>query len=252
MSFNKIIGHENHIEYLKNAIINNKLSHAFIFEGIDGIGKRLIGINLAKAVFCETQSGNACGLCRSCIKMDHNNHPDYMMIEPDGKTIKNAQIETFQEFAMIKPYDSNYKVVIIKDAEKMNASSQNRILKTLEEPPEYVVIILITNNSESLLPTVVSRCQIIKYNGLTNQQIKNYLIEKFDLSHDQADVISRLFVIIKLLLSKISLDLLSLAYSSIRPSLDLIMGGKAELLSEAILSITTLGRVHPLDCDMYS
>lgn len=194
MSFNNIIGHKIQIDYLKNIIQNNKLSHAFIFEGLDGIGKSLIGINLAKSIFCDSHSGDACGVCRSCIKMDHDNHPDYMMIEPDGKNIKNAQVEAFQEFAVTKPYDGDYKIVLIKEAEKMNASSQNRILKTLEEPPEHVIIIMITNNSESLLPTVVSRCQVIKFNGLKNQEIAEYLFEKFEIKRDQAELISRLSV----------------------------------------------------------
>jgi DNA polymerase-3 subunit delta' len=194
MSFKAVIGHENQVSYIKNSIMSKSLSHAFIFEGIDGIGKELIATSLVKALFCEALEVDACGSCRSCKKLSNDNHPDYMEIEPDGKSIKNAQIEDFQEFAIIKPYDSSHKIVIIKEADKMNASSQNRILKTLEEPPEHVIIIMITNNSEVLLPTVVSRCQILKFNGVSDALIKSYINSNYSTSEEEAEMIARLAV----------------------------------------------------------
>lgn len=192
MSFKEIIGHEKEIAYFQEVIQNKKLSHAIMLEGKDGIGKNLLAYNIAKTLFCESSSGDACGVCRNCLKMNHQNHPDYNVVEPDGKQIKNAQIEAFQEFVNIKPYDAAYKVILIKEADKMNASSQNRILKTLEEPAQDVIIILVTNNSEKLLPTVVSRCQVIKMNGLSDEQVIKYLQMNHEQSLDEALMIAKL------------------------------------------------------------
>lgn len=191
MSFNRVLGHENVIQYLKKVVKEKKLSHAIMLEGIDGIGKSLVGHELAKAILCTSKSGDACDTCRSCIKMSHDNHPDFMVIEPDGSQIKNHQIEAFQEFSTIKPYDSDYKVILIKESEKMNISSQNRILKTLEEPPEHVVMILLTENSETFLPTITSRTQIIKMQGLSEEKIITFL-SKFDLTIEEKMTLAKL------------------------------------------------------------
>lgn len=190
MILNNLVGHEKQRSYFSNLIKNQTLPHAIMLEGKYGVGKYTLSQVLAQAVLCEQKAGEACGTCRSCIKMSHKNHPDYMLIEPDGTQIKNAQIESFQEFINIKPYDGLYKVVIIKDADRMNASSQNRILKTLEEPPSHVVVILLTTNSETLLPTVISRCQVVKLNGLPEQVILDFLNEQ--TSHEQKEVIAKL------------------------------------------------------------
>lgn len=192
MSFSDILGHEKEKKYFEQVIENDHLAHAILLEGISGIGKSLLAYNIAKALFCDQGQGDACGVCRNCIKMDHGNHPDYTVIEPDGKQIKNAQIEAFQEFLSIKPYDASYKVVVIKEADKMNASSQNRILKTLEEPSDDVVIILLTNNSEKLLPTVVSRCQSIKMNGISDELITTFLKDRQDIDTEEAKMIAKL------------------------------------------------------------
>lgn len=194
MSFSEVIGHEKVKDYLKKIVKENHIAHAMMFEGVDGIGKSLLGMELAKAIFCDSKSGDACGSCRHCLKMAHDNHPDFLLIEPDGKQIKNAQIESFQEFLNVKAYDAKYKVVLIKDADKMNASSQNRILKTLEEPPNDVIIIMITNNSEKLLPTVVSRCQIIKLNGIREEKIVDFLMNGYDLNEDESKMIAKLSI----------------------------------------------------------
>lgn len=190
MSFKSIIGHEKTCAYFQELIRKEILPHAIMLEGISGVGKNTIGNALASSILCESKSGDSCGVCRSCLKMSHDNHPDFMVIEPEGTQIKNAQIESFQEFISIKPYDGYYKVIIIKDADKMNASSQNRILKTLEEPPLHVVIIMLTTNSEALLPTVLSRCQIIKLNGLPQSDVLEYIQTNYNT--DEAEVIAKL------------------------------------------------------------
>ncbi|MCH4887373.1 DNA polymerase III subunit delta' [Acidaminobacter sp. JC074] len=190
MSFNRVIGHEKTCAYFKELIKNETLPHAIMLEGMVGVGKTTLGSALSASVLCESKTGDACGVCRSCLKMNHDNHPDFMVIEPEGTQIKNAQIEAFQDFINIKPYDGQYKVVLIKDADKMNASSQNRILKTLEEPPLHVVILMLTTNSEALLPTVLSRCQIIKLNGLHQDLVLNYIESNHET--DEAEIIAKL------------------------------------------------------------
>lgn len=191
MSFNKIYGHEQVIKYFKKVVSENNLSHAIMLEGMSGTGKTLLAYELTKAIFCEEHTGDACDVCRNCVKLSHDNHPDFMIIEPDGKQIKNFQIEAFQEFSNIKPYDASHKVILIKEADKMNASSQNRMLKTLEEPPEHVIIIMITENSETFLPTITSRSQIIKLNGIHEELIVKYL-GKYDLSEEERMTIAKL------------------------------------------------------------
>lgn len=192
MSFNTIIGHNKEKTYFKDVIMKNNLSHAVLLEGPEGIGKRLMAFTIAKALFCESKSGDACDQCRNCIKMNHGNHPDYSVVEAEGNQIKNAQIESFQEFVNVKPYDADYKVVIINDAHKMNLSSQNRILKTLEEPAEDVVIILVSDQPDRLLPTVLSRCQLIKMNGLSDEDVSLFIKNKYQMSQEESEMIAKL------------------------------------------------------------
>lgn len=182
------------MKYLKNVSVGGKISHAYIFEGIEGVGKHRVAQYFAQLLFCLNKEEAVCGVCKACLKMDHDNHPDLMYIEPDGTTIKNEQIEKFQEFANIKPYESQYKIVIIDQADKMNASSQNRILKTLEEPPEHVLMILVTANKNKLLPTVTSRCQHLVFNGVERQIISEYLMESHNLTAEKADLTARLSI----------------------------------------------------------
>ena len=162
MYFNNILGQEFAKKYIINAIRNNKINHAYMFEGIDGIGKNLFAKELGKILI---NTNNA------------ESSPDYITIEPTGNSIKIAQIRELQSDIIIKPH-SNYKIYVINDAQKMTVESQNALLKTLEEPPEYAIIILITNNKESLLPTIKSRCEIIKFLPISIMELKKYLMDK--------------------------------------------------------------------------
>ena len=162
MYFNNILGQEFAKKYIINSIRNNKINHAYMFEGIDGIGKNLFAKELGNILI---NTNNA------------ENSPDYITIEPTGNSIKIAQIRELQSDIIIKPH-SNYKIYVINDAQKMTVESQNALLKTLEEPPEYAIIILITNNKESLLPTIKSRCEIIKFLPISIMELKKYLMDK--------------------------------------------------------------------------
>lgn len=124
-------------------------------------------------------------------RFDSGNHPDFMLIYPDGKSIKNEQIEEFQEFVSIKPYLGDHKVIIIDDASRMTVSAQNRILKTLEEAPQNVIIIFICETVSAMLPTIVSRCQRLSFSRLDNGIVEQYLMEKYQLLEEEASVYSQ-------------------------------------------------------------
>lgn len=189
MGFEKIIGHDKITDFLKTAIKRDRLAHAYIFEGQQGIGKKLTAIEFAKAVNCKNKTFG-CDTCTSCIKINRNNHPDIYIIEPDGNSIKNKQIEEFQNNILLRPYESDKKVFIIEASDTMTVSAQNRLLKILEEPPKYGIIILIAENLHSLLPTIRSRSQMIKFNKISKKLIEVYLMENYNIKGEDVSIFS--------------------------------------------------------------
>ena len=159
MYFEKIKGQNFAKKYLTNSIKSNMVSHAYMFEGPNGIGKNAMARELA-AILLEMEN--------------LFNSPDYIEIKPDGNSIKIAQIRKLQSDILVKPYKS-YKIYVIDEAQKMTVEAQNALLKTLEEPPKYAIIILITDNKESLLDTIKSRCEIIKFTPIPMQEVASYL-----------------------------------------------------------------------------
>ena len=159
MYFEKIKGQNFAKKYLTNSIKSNMVSHAYMFEGPNGIGKNTMARELA-AILLEMEN--------------LFNSPDYIEIKPDGNSIKIAQIRKLQSDILVKPYKS-YKIYVIDEAQKMTVEAQNALLKTLEEPPKYAIIILITDNKESLLDTIKSRCEIIKFSPIPMQEVASYL-----------------------------------------------------------------------------
>lgn len=188
MYFDKIIGHEPLKERIQKSLINGHLAHAYIFEGVRGVGKAMTAEALAAALLCDNEVDQACGTCPACLKMASSNHPDYTIIVPDGASIKNKQIELFQEFIQLKPFTGHRKIAVIKDAHLMTLSAQNRILKILEEPPQYAVIIFITNQIASMLPTIKSRCQSVSFQRLQRHMIHDYLVDVHGVESEQAEV----------------------------------------------------------------
>lgn len=176
MNFNEIIGNNKIKQDLQDIIDNNTISHSYMFVGIDGIGKKLIAKEFARKILCLNKQNKNCATCDSCIKFNSGNNPDFLEIFPDGNSIKIAQMREMQEKVYQKPIVSDKKVFIIDQAEKMTEEAQNSLLKTLEEPPEYMVIILITANENKLLNTVKSRCIRINFTGLSKQDITKYAV----------------------------------------------------------------------------
>ena len=175
--FEDIIGNQQVKEELTKIIEEKKILHSYMFVGIEGIGKQMIAKKFAQMILCTNGGRKGCNTCKSCIEFTSNNNPDFLYIEPDGNNIKIEQIRYLQRKIQEKPIISNRKVYIINDAELMTKEAQNCLLKTLEEPPEYVIIILIVSNESKLLNTVKSRCVKIEFSKLSNEEINNYLLE---------------------------------------------------------------------------
>lgn len=176
--FDTIIGNNAAKETLKKAVDLNKISHSYMFVGISGIGKKLIAKEFAKMILCIDQN-KYCNKCKSCIEFDSDNNPDFSIIEPDNGSIKIGQIRDMQKSVSEKPIISANKVCIIDDADLMTVEAQNCLLKTIEEPPEYMTIILIGTNENSFLATVKSRCTIMHFEKIEDEAIKSYLEEKY-------------------------------------------------------------------------
>lgn len=168
--FDDIIGNEKIKKMLIDAINKEAVSHSYLFVGKSGIGKKMFAIELAKHVMCLGDEN-----CESCIKFDTNSNPDFNIITADGKSIKIDQIRSIQSKIIEKPIISSKKVYIIDNAELMSEEAQNCLLKTLEEPPEYAMIILVCSNENRMLQTIKSRCVIIKFEDLSKEQISNFL-----------------------------------------------------------------------------
>ncbi len=173
--FEKIIGNNKVKEYLETSIKNKNISHSYMFVGKSGIGKKLYAREYAKKIMCLNGGNCTNNECESCIKFEANSNPDYVEILPDGKNLKIEQTRKMQEKIAEKPIVSNKKVYVIDDSDLMTEESQNCLLKTLEEPPEYAVIILIVSNESKLLATIKSRCVIVKFDKLSDEEIKKIM-----------------------------------------------------------------------------
>lgn len=176
--FDNIVGNETAKATLKKTINLNKTSHSYMFVGISGIGKKIVAKDFAKALLCLDEN-KYCNKCKSCIEFDSNNNPDFIFIEPDNGSIKIDQIRNMQKQVSEKPIISNNKVCLINDADLMTIEAQNCLLKTLEEPPSYMTIILIGTNESSFLPTIKSRCTIMYFDRIKDGEIKKYLEENY-------------------------------------------------------------------------
>ena len=180
--FETILGNRKVKQMLQSSIEKNIVSHSYMFIGLEGIGKEMIVKEFAKKILCLNQrTDNQC-ICKSCIEFDTNNNPDFLIIEPDGNSIKIEQIRNLQKLIQEKPIISNKKVYIIDNADLMTKEAQNCLLKTLEEPPEYAIIILIGSNENLFLPTIKSRCMILHFDKISNEEIKRYLKDNLGIN----------------------------------------------------------------------
>ena len=170
MPFSRIVGHNRIVSLLRRSLEAGKLSHAYLFDGIDGIGMKDTALALVEAVFCNGKDG--CGECSSCRKVGGLRHPDLHLVQPDGAFIKIDQIRDLQKELSLRPYEARKKACIIEDAERMNPSAANACLKTLEEPPGEALLILLTSHVDGILPTIRSRCQHLRFPALPMETIE--------------------------------------------------------------------------------
>jgi len=190
--FNSIIGHEQVKQHLQTAIEQNKISHSYIINGEQGSGKKLMAAIFAETLQCEDKGINPCGLCKSCIQAESKNHPDIIWVTHEKYSIGVDDIRSqLNNDIGIKPYSSPYKIYIIPDADKMTEQAQNALLKTIEEPPEYAIIMLLTNNMESLLPTIMSRCVTLNLKPVKAELIEKYLMERCKVPDYMARISAR-------------------------------------------------------------
>ncbi|MCI7323424.1 MAG: DNA polymerase III subunit delta [Lachnospiraceae bacterium] len=188
--FNDIIGHEQIIQHLRNAITLDKISHAYILNGPEDSGKMMLAEAFAMALQCEGEGERPCLACRSCKQaMDHN-QPDIIYVsheKPNTIGVDDIRAQINNDIG-IKPYSSRYKVYIVDEAQKMNQQAQNALLKTIEEPPAYGVILLLTTNADSFLPTILSRCITLNLKAVKEDVIRSYLMKNYQIPDYQADI----------------------------------------------------------------
>ena len=188
--FNDIIGHEQIIQHLRNAITLDKISHAYILNGPEDSGKMMLAEAFAMVLQCEGEGERPCLACRSCKQaMDHN-QPDIIYVsheKPNTIGVDDIRAQINNDIG-IKPYSSRYKVYIVDEAQKMNQQAQNALLKTIEEPPAYGVILLLTTNADSFLPTILSRCITLNLKAVKEDVIRSYLMKNYQIPDYQADI----------------------------------------------------------------
>ncbi|HLB59710.1 MAG TPA: DNA polymerase III subunit delta' [Bdellovibrionota bacterium] len=187
MALKNILGHSKQIGLVRQAIQHGRVPHAYLFSGVKGSGKGLLAENLAKLLNCQNpvDPGNAldcCDECVSCKKVLNRSHPDVYFIKPDGQFIKTEQLREVLKAVAFKPYEGRWKIFIIDQAETLHPHGANVLLKTLEEPTPRTFFILVTSNSNLILPTILSRCQRVRFGGIPRTLLENALQEKTKLS----------------------------------------------------------------------
>jgi len=195
MSFKDIIGQERVIKILTKSLKENKISSSYIFVGSEGTGKKLTAIEFTKTVNCLNLNKNleACDNCHSCNEINKQCCPDLKIVETTKGSIKIEQIREIRKEIELKPFRSKKKVYIIDQAEKMTLEASNCLLKTIEEPPYYAIIILICSKIDPILPTIISRCQIVNFGLVNSLKMKKILLNKINnLEKDKAEIISKL------------------------------------------------------------
>ncbi|HLO24468.1 MAG TPA: DNA polymerase III subunit delta' [Geobacteraceae bacterium] len=173
MPYTDILGQENCLALLRRTLSKGKAAHAYLFEGIEGCGKKKTAIAFIEAVFCGRDEG--CGQCPSCRRMAQLQHPDLHLIEPDGAFIKIDQIRELQKELSLRPYEAPRKACLIDGVDRLNPAAGNALLKTLEEPPGNALIILLTAHVGSVLPTILSRCQRLRFPALPQAAVEEFL-----------------------------------------------------------------------------
>lgn len=190
LKFGDILGHEQIKEHFQKAIESHKVSHAYILTGEAGMGRKSLANAFALTLLCEKGKSEPCMECHACKQVLSGSHPDLIYVtheKPASIGVDDIR-EQINDTVMVRPYSSYYKVYIVDEAEKMTQQAQNALLKTIEEPPSYAIIILLTTNQEAFLPTILSRCVQLKLKPLKDFVVKSYLMGSMNIPEVEADV----------------------------------------------------------------
>lgn len=178
----KLYGHDWAVEMLYKHVASGSARHAYLFAGPDGLGRRTLALRLAQALNCEQPAGpgQPCFACRTCNQFELMQHPDLMVVQAasEGGTLKVEQVREVQKFLSLRPFSAGYKVALFLRFEEANVNAQNALLKTLEEAPSYGVLLLTADNPEQLLPTIVSRCEVLRMRPMPPASVKAFLQER--------------------------------------------------------------------------
>ncbi|MBO4996432.1 MAG: DNA polymerase III subunit delta [Lachnospira sp.] len=186
LKLDDIIGEEQIKEHFTGAIEQKKVSHAYIFEGEAGCGKKALAYAFAKILQCEKGESTPCGCCQSCLQAESGNHPDIITVthaKPNSFGVEEMRQQLVNDME-IKPYSGRYKIYIIPDAELLTGEAQNAILKTIEEPPSYGIVMLLTTNTGRFLPTIMSRCVKLTVKPVDNRKVYQYLEDHYELDEE--------------------------------------------------------------------
>ncbi len=193
MALSSIAGQRRAVGFLKRVLEKETVPHAFLFSGMAGSGKLAAALEFARALNClSPRDHDACGSCGSCHKLEEGLHPDVVHVKSDGASIKVEQIRELVKRFRFRPFEGKFRVVIIHDAHKMMELAANAILKILEEPPEANIFILLTLESQMLLPTIVSRCCQVRFQPLDDRIVAQWLVSQKGLLAPSAEAIARL------------------------------------------------------------
>ena len=187
-NYSDIIGHEDIVKHFKSSIELGKISHAYILNGEKGSGKKTLAAVVAKSLQCESGEADPCGTCKSCLQAESGNQPDIIWVtheKPNVISVDEIRTQILNDIEL-KPYSSRYKIYIVPDAQLMNTHAQNAILKTLEEPPEYAIIMLLTNNVDKFLPTIISRCIVLNFRPVEPLHMVDYLVNQIGIDREKA------------------------------------------------------------------
>ena len=189
-SFKDVVGHKDIINYIRSAVEKDKVSHAYILNGERGAGKKLLANLFAATLLCEEGGPDPCNTCHSCRQAEGGNHPDIIRVaheKPNSISVDDIR-EQVNNTIMIKPYQGPYKVYIIDEVHMMSPGAFNALLKTIEEPPAYAVVLLLTNNADLFLPTILSRCVTLNIRAVQDEKIRSFLMKQYGVPDYQADV----------------------------------------------------------------